>query len=127
VGNDIASQKLGIIKNCTIKQHILQNSLTEVRLSIIWKTFYGDYNQTRKMCILKVHRGKKWLKNDPDLLILRQNSAPKIKLHKFAQEMNTVDGGGYPRLYLSAKETLVIFGYNMTLYSTDLRANDLNF
>ncbi len=58
-----------------------------------------------------INGGKKWFKNDPNLSILRQKSAPKVKMRKFAQEMTTVDGGGHPRLYPSAKETSVIFGY----------------
>jgi hypothetical protein len=52
-----------------------------------------------------INNGKKWFKNDPNLSILMQ------KIRKFAQEMTNVDGGGHPRLYPSAKETLVIFGY----------------
>jgi hypothetical protein len=58
-----------------------------------------------------INRGKKWLINDPNLSILRQKSAPKVKMRKFAQEMATVDGWGHPRLYPGAKETSVIFGY----------------
>ena len=37
------------------------------------------------------NRGEKWFKNDPNLSILRQKSAPKVKMRKFAQEM----GGGH--------------------------------
>jgi hypothetical protein len=57
------------------------------------------------------NRGKKWFKNDPNLSTLSQKSAPKVKMHKFVQEMTTVDGGGHPRLYPSVKETSVIFCY----------------
>jgi hypothetical protein len=32
-------------------------------------------------------------------------------MRKFMQEITTVDGGGHPRLYPSAKEISVIFGY----------------
>jgi hypothetical protein len=65
----------------------------------------------KSMHINGINRGKKWFKNDPNLLILRHKSAPKVKMLKFAQEMTTVDGGGHPRLYPGAKETSVIFCY----------------
>jgi hypothetical protein len=43
--------------------------------------------------------------------------------------MTTVDGGGHTRLYPIAKETSIIFGFdeNLTLFSTDVGANVLNF
>jgi hypothetical protein len=62
------------------------------------------------MHIKGISRCKKWFKNDLNLSILRQKNAPKVKMRKFAQEITTVDGEGHPRLYPSAKETLVIFG-----------------
>jgi hypothetical protein len=57
-----------------------------------------------------INRDKKWFKNDPNLSILMQKSTPKVKMRKFAQKVTTVDGGGHPRFYPSAKETSVIFG-----------------
>jgi hypothetical protein len=79
-----------------------------------------------------INRGKKWFKNDSDLSILMQKIDPKVKMHKFAQEMTTVDGGHHPRLYPSVKETWVIFGYccideNSILFRTNLEGNVLNF
>jgi hypothetical protein len=57
---------------------------------------------------------------------LRQKSTTKVKLLKFAQEIDTVDGGGYPRIYPSAKETSVI-DKKLKLFKTDLGPNVINF
>jgi hypothetical protein len=43
-----------------------------------------------------INRGKKWFKNKPNMSILKQKSALKVKMRKFAQEMTTVDGEGHP-------------------------------
>ena len=73
--------------------------------------FYGDSNKKQKYAFKGFNRCKKGFKNDPNLSIFKHKSAPKNIMCKFLQEMTTVDGGGHPRLYSSAKETLVIFGY----------------
>ncbi len=77
------------------------------------------------MQIKGINRGKKWFKNDPNLSILRQKSAPKVKISKFAQEMTTVDCGGHSRQRKS--QLSLVIDENLTFFSPDLGAYVLNF
>jgi hypothetical protein len=80
---------------------------SKVRLSISGKTLYSDYNKTTKILQIQgVSRDKKWFKNDPNLSIFRQKSAPKFKMRKFVLEMTIVDCVGSSQVLLRCKRNL---------------------
>ena len=58
---------------------------------------------------------KKAVKNHTKIAHFMQKSAPNVKMHKFAQEMTTVDDKLRPNHCPSSKERTVILGYSWKL------------